>query len=509
MAATLLIVLAIILGSLAIANRNSLGLLGSAYQNQSREARAAAEIGMAQVVSELNRNRNRQLLVNACRLTDSTPTQIAANLTLKVPDGSAVPDMTPTFSTAGTLPTLQTINIGDGSAQRWRLVNANCIDPDDVRLGTVANPVTGAAGQSPSTGDLVISVQGQAIRGGQVVATSTIQQTMEVVPKCLDRSLRGLGNAFGNDNRICQISSSFGFIAGAALQNTGTVTIKGGAYNLNVDPVTCIATSPSGCFDGLANTSMNVVNITLPPVLPTANTACKGVTTGNCNVNVSSDLTLSTRNIASWPAPWSSICTKQDASGNTTTSSTYASVACSINNLGTNNNRTLTFDVSGPTAGSPTIPIRLHYPNAGPAISLGNGSGIFQCNTQNGTVACNTTVSSTNPLRAADLALFGCPVGAPSPCGAQTVNFSTGNGNSQSLFTYFPNGSIDMGGNVEISGVVWTNRFTGNGNVTINIPDSDVASVCNLMSFCDPDNSLFESFAIDYVTRAVKRLSFY
>ena len=398
MVACFLIVLAVLLGGLAMAKRSSLAELASAYQSQGRDARAAADSGMAAVVSELNRHRNRQLLVNACLLETSTPAAIAVNNAVKVPDGRAFANVGITFPSAGVLPTAQTINIGDGSQQRWRLVDVDCsgATPATVRQGTLANPMTGAAAVPRLWGWLTLTVRGFALRGGSVVAASTLQQTLEVVPKCLDRSLRGLGNSFGNDIRRCSLAPGFGFVAGAADDNTGDLVISGGAYNLNVDPVTCIATSPSGCVDGLANTSVNVVDINLPPPLPTANVTCRSATPpASCNVTVSSDLTLASRNFASWPAPWNSLCTREDENGGASPPGPFQTISCSLNRLSTGNNVELFFDTSGPTAAT-TIPVRLHFPNASTSaqksVSRGNGSsGIFQCDSNAGAITCTTT----------------------------------------------------------------------------------------------------------------------
>ena len=510
MLACFLIVMAVLLGGLAMAKRSSMAELGSAYQSQARDARAAADIGMAAVVSELNRHRNRQLLVNACLLETSTPAAIAVNNAVKVPDGRAFANVGVTFPAAGTLPTAQTINIGDGSQQRWRLVDVDCsaATAASVRQGTLANPMTGVAAVAPSAGQLTLTVRGFALRGGSVVATSTLQQTLEVVPKCLDRSLRGLGNSFGNDIRRCSLAPGFGFVAGAADDNTGDLVISGGAYNLNVDPVTCIASSPSGCVDGLAHTSVNVVDVNLPPPLPTANTTCRGTTPpADCNVTVSSDLTLASRNFASWPAPWNSLCTREDANGGASPPGTFATISCSLNRLSTGNNVELFFDTSGTTAAS-TIPVRLHFPNASTSgqksVTRGNGSsGIFQCDSDAGAITCST--STQGAPRAADLALFGCSPGAPAPCGAQFLDLGNGTGASQSMFLYFPLGSVEMGGTPDFKGVIWTNDFRANGNITVTISPSDLESVCGLMKFCGGDDSLYESFAIDYVTRAILR----
>ncbi len=514
MAAAMLIILAVLLGGLAIANRSSLAELASAYQSQSREARAAADIGMAAVVSELNRNPNRQLLVNACLLETLTPAAIANSSTVKVIDGRANANVSTTFTSASTLPISQTINIGDGSQQRWQLIDVDCSGATaaTVKTGTVANPMTGAAAVAPSTGELTLTVRGFAIRGGTTVASTTLRQTLEVVPKCLDRSLRGLGNVFGNDIRRCALAPGFGFVAGAARTDSGDLVISGGAYNLNVDPVTCVATSPSGCVDGLAHTSVNVVDVNLPPVLPTANTTCQGsAPPAACNVTVSSDLTLAARNFATWPAPWNSLCTQEDVNGGPSPPGTFHNISCSLNRLSTGNNVELFFDTSGATAGS-TIPVRLHFRNASTSsqksVTRGNGSsGIFQCDSDVGAITCTTTTQGSP--QAADLAMFGCALNDPSPCGAQFLDLGNGTGATQSMFLYFPYGTVTMGGTPDFKGVIWTNDFTANGNISVTISPSDLESVCTLMKFCGSDDALYESFAVDYVTRAVKRLTFF
>lgn len=382
MAATFLIIMAVLLGGLAMSNRSSLAELASAYQSQSRDAKAAADSGMPAVLSELNRHRNRQLLVNACLLETATPAAIATNNAVKVPDGRAFANVGTTFPTSSAIPTSQTLNIGDGSQQRWRLVDVDCSGAT-------------AASVPPTTGELTLTVRGFALRGGAVVATNTLQQTVEVVPKCLDRSLRGLNNAFGNDIRRCILAPGFGFVAGAADDNTGDLLISGGAYNLNVDPVTCLASFVGGCVDGLAHTSVNVVDVNLPPPLSTANTTCRGATTGICNVTVSSDLILESRNFATWPAPWNTLCSREDVNGGASPPGTFETISCSLNRLSTGNNVELFFDTSGATAAS-TIPVRLHFPNASTcgqrSVTRGNGSsGIFQCDSDAGAITCTTS----------------------------------------------------------------------------------------------------------------------
>jgi hypothetical protein len=57
--------------------------------------------------------------------------------------------------------------------------------------------------------------------------------------------------------------------------------------------------------------------------------------------------------------------------------------------------------------------------------------------------------------------------------------------------------------------VIWTNDFSANGNISVTISPSDVDSVCSMMKFCATDDAYYENFAIDYVTRAVKSLTYF
>jgi Tfp pilus assembly protein PilV len=60
----LLVVLTVILGSLAIVNRATAGRLAATFQISNREARETAETGIVVIVSELNKEANRKILVS-------------------------------------------------------------------------------------------------------------------------------------------------------------------------------------------------------------------------------------------------------------------------------------------------------------------------------------------------------------------------------------------------------------------------------------------------------------
>ena len=141
-------------------------------------------------------------------------------------------------------------------------------------------------------------------------------------------------------------------------------------------------------------------------------------------------------------------------------------------------------------------------------MERGNGSsGIYHCNSNAGAFTCST--ASLGSPKAADLALFGCPQGAASPCGTQHFALGNGNGATQTMFLYAPYGDISMGGTPDFRGVIWTNDFSANGNITVTIAPSDVDSVCSMMKFCATDDAYYENFAVDYVTRAVRSLTYF
>ncbi|MCP9915179.1 hypothetical protein [Cyanobium sp. ATX 6F1] len=551
LAATFLIVLAVILGTLALANRNSLGVLGSAYDSQSREARSAAEIGINNIISELNRRRNRQLLVNAILLDTQTRTILEDGTkygaTINVPDGLAnkVPDLSATFTTTD-LKAEQTID----ATKRFKLVSicnsSNCSSnpPPDVYS---ASKTTGTFGPNlPPTGSfsvtignkntpaqagvITLTVQGFAYRGSTIVGTSTVTKSFEVVPKCLDRSLRGInstfGNAFGNDTRVCTLPAGAGFIAGAAESNSGDLTISGKG-KVTVDPVTCIATFTKGCIDNLDNNTVNVVNIPLPdaltaPASPAPTTSCVGIRSGDCNVILSDSLTLSTApttatnidtaTIDYWP--WTTTATaKITAIGNVcarTPAVTADPLALPLPILAKPAEINCTMNrfeaISGGGPKNPTLdtaggPVRFFFPNN---TSGNSGKNTIQLNNNGGFIHVNTANTGNLPLKETDLSMFGCQ-----SCGTQVVELRNGSGTSLQLFLYFPNGDIQMGGTADYTGAIWTNDFQSAGKNTISIPDTVIANVVELMGLGGTQwDTAFNPY-IDYVTRSIQSMRFF
>ncbi|MCP9771640.1 hypothetical protein KBY66_03210 [Synechococcus sp. Tobar12-5m-g] len=60
----LFMILTVILGLVVLASRTTLGKLSAAFQGESLEARESSEAGLATVISTLNQEQNRKLLLS-------------------------------------------------------------------------------------------------------------------------------------------------------------------------------------------------------------------------------------------------------------------------------------------------------------------------------------------------------------------------------------------------------------------------------------------------------------
>ncbi|MCP9931458.1 hypothetical protein KBY82_11760 [Cyanobium sp. AMD-g] len=529
--AVLFVVLVLTLGTLAVANRNSLGSLGSAYQSQGRIARAAAETGMTQLVSELNRPRNRPLLVNAESLNLRTVSaiQTAAPGTFSTQDlqGKAAlnPDLSATFG-AGTLAS-QLINVGDGSQQRWQVKSISTSNPTlnsarqnvtSSSFGTVnTGNFTVSVGSSTiaaRTGEITFTVEGYAYQGGNKVATATLRKTFEVVPKCQDRSLNGYNSVWGNDTRKCTLGLGLLFLAGAANNGTGTFDVTGNATKLNVTP-TCI--TPTGTCTPF-DLTYNPIVYTPPAVdraLPLLTTNLQNVVNkcqrssatylGNATCNFTNTVDynktspLSTNNFAAWPLALRNICAQETISGKLIT-------VCSFNRL--TNSSNLRFDTAGG-------PIRFFFPNPDinattPTVTNGSGG--------NSISQINTTTAA--PV-AGDFAWFGCNItqcptmpfnDGKSPNAqvyAQKFEIDVGNGSFGPGFTYFPYGLLFAGGSGGFQGAAWQNGFDTQGSTTLNGTQADLDSIAALMGITGEVGQESTPPLIDYILRSVREFRFF
>lgn len=301
--------------SLAISSRGLQGLIGSVFNQESKLARDAAEIGILRANMLLNEPKNRQLLVNADVIDSSTANAITSNKNLENPcPGSGTPSLLTSTSSMGIKSAngsdYPTIEIDDGTAsggiqRRFKIIT--------IRQAGVPDLDSGA------TGGISITVRGEAYRDGKVLSTSTITREFEVLEKCCGLSLGGPSQAFGGDTRACdQGNPGLGLIAGTFFKSNGKFETTGGSgitfsdENGNALPtVYCLDESATNdCSDGGLNsgtdTQLKEVKPKLADVPPipssgsSSYTSCDGISEGTCAIDIDDTTILSTADFSNW-----------------------------------------------------------------------------------------------------------------------------------------------------------------------------------------------------------------
>ena len=249
MALSLFVAATVLVGWVALANRSNSSRLGAALQDENREARIAAESGLAVVIDELNRPANRRILVKGQMIgVSANPALEPWNQPITNNSSALVnPCANTEVKTEERIrPTALATSIGQGEngdyipltgrsgsdryARRFRLVryelkNADRstgpdYDPDNVNLRP--NPVDPGSNTvkfpKRGVGYVELTVEGQVLRGGKLLSSSRVTQELQVVPKCCNRSFRGPGDMsrqgersddnflpgiYGDDNRFC------------------------------------------------------------------------------------------------------------------------------------------------------------------------------------------------------------------------------------------------------------------------------------------------------------------
>jgi hypothetical protein len=254
MMVTILVVLGMILGSIAIASRTTSGLQAARSQAKNREARDIAESGVTEIISELNREENRRLLVtpkadwssaivNPCELMDSNGAPITISAT-------------PPTSTALAYGNAWNNLTSSDATKQFRLISTS--GSNMARTTPLTATLADAQSRGTEKTLIRITVTGRINdSSGNTMSSSTITREYEVVPKCCKRSF---GRNYGKDSRSCFASGALGVVVGL---NGGTLNTSNNSFNItdnNGLPVTRVL-----CDDG-------------PPNPPAAYSACNNGT---------------------------------------------------------------------------------------------------------------------------------------------------------------------------------------------------------------------------------------
>ncbi len=250
MLAGILVLLALVVGTVGLSSLVASNLLGSREQGSSSEARSAAEAGIDEIIATWNQPQNRKLLVSGQAMN----TWAGSTTTLQSP--CVTTDGTATRPGGTGQPTAQAKSFGDGEFRdladpsktnsgdrQFALVrvtysagpsgntNRRAISVASTKTGgvTTVGPSftgnfsdlinlddpdgTGAALPGSNGGFITVEVQGRVMRGGTAVATATVTREFEVLPKCCGASFgSNAATNLGSDKRACGVE--FGLITG-------------------------------------------------------------------------------------------------------------------------------------------------------------------------------------------------------------------------------------------------------------------------------------------------------
>ena len=505
MAMTMLVLLTLILGTVAIASRTTGGLLSTNLQSKNREARDVAEAGIAQIVSELNKEQNRKMLVLGTAPASWSQT-----------DANAVNPCTK-YSSSGAFnaslaqqPTATAINYKSGwkdlsssSTQQFELASVTYSDQARATFTSPSDNIIKGITKSLVKFTVVGRVTDVA---GNVISTSRVTREFQVVPKCCKRSF-GMNQSgatqFGPDIRTCYTDGSAGGVGVVVGINGGTLNTSNNSISM-VDPSNVPVTKvlcrngqgQADCDNGTwtLGSSVSVVPTTFTLTIPTF----PGTATTWANLEAPSNNSYVRINGSDVQMCQLSGTTLSSCNTISTCSVVSSQYHCRVNTIDSKNKEliidssngivNLYFDNTSATSGT-------KYLDLG-----GNGSikQVYCAGGQTGTTACGTAA----PFSAVDrLNVF-----ATGP-GSFDIGGTTA---AVAMNLFVPNATVNMNGggsaNPNFQGRVWTNNLVVKGNVKFQVPNS-LPTFCNSATpgvGCPPSAS---SPDIDWVARSVSQSS--
>jgi hypothetical protein len=161
-----------------------------------------------------------------------------------------------------------------------------------------------------------------------------------------------------------------------------------------------------------------------------------------------------------------------------------------------------------------TRQIILYFPNSNPRVNQGvvqpvtGNAQLKQC-TQSANQLANlsaaTDCGSASGKDITRLSLFGCPSNS---CSTQTVTLR-GNNSTVGLFSYFPEGEMQLNGTPTYEGVMWGKTVNAVGTANFVIPAAGLSSAFEMMGMILRDQNSGSTnaglLAFDFIARATNR----
>ena len=543
----LIATLILIAGTATLLNQSTSSMLGSIFQGQSQQARHAARNGMAYLISQINKEENRHLLVLPQSAETINPDAATSLWSDTQAATSHLNPCTKTYVNGAKAyqasPNLSGLNLGtsrvnngyfyiadngaisktrDGATRAFRIINRpNSID---FKIPAKSGSSFSLLDETKNVGKFRLSVEAVVYRNGQSneIASSTIlQEDFSVVPKCckipfgshqdsVSNSLKGHGNSnyalisrsnlTGKSSRCLLLQGldpeGFGIIVVSNERNGGSI-LAGSSTILNssklaaVNPVYCVTAKSTQCTaaDKPSGNQMERLDIKLPE-LPTYPGSFNGTpevlrpcTTTPCAPPLSQETSISPS--LSTPRTIFDATSSGPLPDNCTLHKN--DIHCIYSGI----------DLSGSpddlifVSGNSSRRIRLYFPS--------NGTGIKQT-LASGTIRhCKNKLCTQFVGNITDLSLFGSDAQDPNNQDANDQKFIIkAPASDAGFFIYAPKATVKIiGGSATFQSVIWANRLDITGtNAKLNIPRNGVADVFILMGILpDASNTFNNSLA--------------
>jgi hypothetical protein len=321
MPAAVIVAFMLVIGTLAIASRNSAGFLAANSQSRNREARDAAESGITQVITILNQEPNRRLLAfgPANQWADAPRFRNICTALSSVNPATPFQAVTEPSGSTPLSPTTAALNLSIGANSTWNNLAGNDTSRQFRVISVEYRNHADRSAAFPADDVLetgiktliAITVEGQ-VQG----SSARVTREFEVVPKCCKRSFgnNSFGATFfGRDSRSCFSPSAPG-LGVVTSNNGGTVATSGNPFNIiddqnppqAVTQVLCRANAPTpnnNCINQNWTLGANIsvvpttFTVDLLPFPPSANTTTAGAlnisnTSRYLRVNTSGDVEI-------------------------------------------------------------------------------------------------------------------------------------------------------------------------------------------------------------------------
>lgn len=497
LAVILLALLAVIVSTVAVANRTAQGLLGASQQSGNREARDVAEAGINKIVSEWNIPANRGMWtagnIAMGNWSTSSPKNNCTGLTKDSKTGAYTLDTTKIASLTAAATTA--INSGaelqvvTGDNSRTFILRRITYLSQDRKTAQTYTPISKIDQTAPfsnsdsTTGVVQLEVEGIFRRNGQIQSRSTVTRDLEVAPMCCLLSFGAENQPYGGklnlgtETRPCyggvnlgDLSFAYG-LSGGSGKTAGTVTIdtpKGKATGLTCYNPKCNETTLNG---------ITVNNIKL--VFPNPPTLASIATLAGKSVPSAVSVPATKGKDATFDSSTSKACIAySNAYHCNVTSMPIAGATLTVN---TPANWSTYFYVSG-------------------AVDLGGAGQLIH----------NYDGKASGPQDTGRFQIRGIPNKSTTGAACSTTQSVTMAGTpAANVFLWMPCGNVKFSGTSGFNGILWVNNIDANGTVDINMPfDSggDGGDCANPSIFsiypCDKFSSVFTTKAKNWTARS-------